>query len=299
MSTRKKTTTVVIIGLAVLILLAGIFVPLFYTGTLGSQNVFVPILMYHQFSDEEPSGTNITAGAFESQLKALADAGYTTISFQELCDYVYEGAPLPKKPLVITIDDGYMHVYDTAYPLLKKYDMKATVFIIGVTHGKEFYKDTTFKVIPHLGDAQVRELEESGVLSVQSHSYDMHQYEPYETGPARVGVLQLEGESEEEYIRYFNEDIRLASEQLEGITGAELLVFSYPYGKCSELSERLLKEAGVKVTLTIVEGVNNVIRNSPESLFSLKRYNVPGDMTPEELLEKITVGTAVAESASG
>jgi len=243
--------------------------------------------MYHHFADEGAPGTTISAERFENQIKALSDAGYTAISFDELRDFVLNGATLPKRPLIITIDDGYRSVYETAYPILKKYDMKATVFIIGISHGKSVYKDTQYPIIPRFNDAEAIEMVESGIMTIQSHSYDMHQHEPYESGPFRVGVLQMEGESEAEYVESFTTDYQRAVHQLEIISDKYPFVYSYPFGKYNDLCEELLKGMGVEVTLTIVEGINTVVRGSPDSLFKLKRNNVPGDMTTEKLLEMI------------
>jgi len=225
---------------------------------------------------------------FDSHIGALRDAGYTAITFDQLCGFVSDGASLPKRPIIITIDDGYTSVYEMAYPILKKYDMKATVFIIGFLHGEELYKDTLYPVYPpHFGDGEALEMVGSGIISIQSHSFDMHQYEPYETGPFRVGVMQMGGESEGDYIAAFNADFERSAVQIENINGERPFVYSYPFGRYSELSEKLLKDNGVKATLTIVKGTNVVTRKSPDSLFELKRFNVPGNITADHLLAMI------------
>ena len=247
----------------------------------------IPILMYHHFANDGAPATVISAYAFENQLKALSEAGYTAISFEELRDFVYDGVQLPELPVIITIDDGYMSVYETAYPILGKYGMKATVFIIGISHGKSVYKDTQYPIIPRFNDAEALEMVQSGVISIQSHSYDMHHHEPYETGPFRKGVLQRDDESEAEYIEAFNSDFEQAAAQIEAMVGARPFVFSYPFGLSSALAETLLRDMGVEVTLTIADGMNKVSRKDPDSLFRLNRFNVPGDMTPGELLEMI------------
>ena len=245
----------------------------------------IPILMYHHLAESGAPGSTISAGAFEAQIKALKDAGYTAVSFEDLRGFVYYGAELPEQPVVITFDDGYKSVYDEAFPILQKYNAKATVFIIGVLHGESFYKGAKNRPItPHLGDAEAREMAGSGLVSIQSHSYDMHQLAPYEPVSPRVGVQRRDDESKVEYEAAFDEDYLLASEQIKQIVGIEPFVYSYPYGRFTRLSESLLKKMGVMVTLTTVEKTNVITRNSPNSLFKLGRYNVPGDMTPKELL---------------
>ena len=252
----------------------------------------VPILMYHHFGLEEDAypGTMISGEMFERQIKALCDAGFTAVSFEELVDFVSGGAPLPENPLIITMDDGYSSVYDVAFPILKKYNMPATSFIIGVSHGKNYYKDTNHEILPHFNDAQAQEMERSGLISIQSHSYDMHQFELYEDGPFREGVLQMEGESDDEYIKAFIFDFERAAAQIKAMVGTRQFVFSYPYGLLNEQSDQLLGDMGVKATLTVDEGINIVVRGSPETLFDMKRLNVTGDMIPADLLRMIKKG---------
>ena len=248
----------------------------------------VPILMYHHLAETGPPGSTISAEAFETHIKALKDAGYTAVSFDALCDYVYNGADLPEKPVVITFDDGYMSVYDTAFPILQKYNTKATVFLIGVLHGESFYKGLYYlPITPHLGDAEIIEMAASGIFSIQSHSYDMHKLVQYEPDSPRVGVTRMEHERKEDYIDALTLDFALASEQIENSIGDRPFVFSYPYGRFTRQAERVLRDAEVLVTVTTSPKINMIYRDSPNSLYRLGRFNVPGDIPPSELLAMI------------
>jgi len=129
----------------------------------------------------------------------------------------------------------------------------------------------------------------SGIISVQSHSYDMHQWQDYEKllgGEYRKGILPLEHESEEAYAANFRRDYERAKSELEAGAGREPVAYAYPYGYYSELSERLLKEMGVKVTLTTHAGTNIIKRGEPETLYLLNRFGVD-NMSAEKLLEMI------------
>jgi len=286
----------VLIIILCLIILA---IPIAYMAFLAHQreanqrtdenSVRVPILMYHHFAEyyERNPGTIVSGERFKDQLQALQNAGYTTISFHELRDFVNYGTPLPENPLIITIDDGYLSVYEVAFPILKELEMKATTFIIGVTHGMDTYKDTGHPIIPRFNDEQVITMAQSGFKFFDSHSYDMHQHEPFETGPFRRGVLRRPDESEEEYIAAFREDFQRSSEQIYEILGTRTFVYSYPFGLSNDLTDDLLREMGVDVTLKITQGVNVVTIGDPNTLFSMHRFNVPGDMTPDELLAMI------------
>ena len=295
MSILKRYAAYIYLASSLISLFLGLFALHYRYDLIGRLNLLfsensvrVPVLMYHHFSDDGPNCTTISADMFESHMEALSNAGYTAITFEELCGFVYDAAPLPKRPIIITIDDGYTSVYETAYPILKKYGMRATVFTIGVMHGETIYKDTQYPIDPpHFGDAEGMEMAASGVISIQSHSYDMHQLEPYETGPYRAGVLQRQDESREEYIAAFRSDFERSAAQIESMTGSRPFVYSYPFGRYSRLSEKLLRDCGVKVSLTIVKGFNVVKPGAPDSLFGLKRYNVYGDTSADKLLSMI------------
>jgi len=255
---------------------------------LDENSVRIPILMYHHFTDgENISSITISGELFGQQLRALRDAGYNTISFNQLRDFVSYGTALPEQPLLITIDDGYLSVYEIAFPLLKQYEMQATTFIIGVTHGMDTYKDTGFPIIPRFDDAQAMAMVASGFMAIESHSYDMHQHEPFEVGPFRRGVLRRADESDAEYIEAFRADFKKASVQIENMLGITPFVYSYPFGISNDLSDGLLREMGVDITLKITPGINVVTIGDFDSLMSMHRFNVPGDMMPDDLLEMI------------
>ena len=79
--------------------------------------------------------------------------------------------------------------------------MKATFFAIGATVGNtEHYKDTEFPITPHYSYEQAKEMSDSGLVSIQSHTFDMHQWAPYEPGDrVRNNILRWKDETEEEY----------------------------------------------------------------------------------------------------
>lgn len=266
-------------------------------GTRFGQDLSVPeaeyaaqvqILMYHAL-DETGEGTlSVTPETFRTHMEALKQAGYTTVSLQELCDYVNCGAELPEKPLVITFDDGYASNYELAYPILRDLDMRATIFTIGVSVGKDTYKDTDHAMTPHFGWEAAREMIGSGLISVYSHTYDMHQWPPFEPEGAQVRetVQPFPGESEEAYAAAFRQDIRRSMEDLERETGVPCLALAYPQGVSVEQSRVLTAELGIQVTMSTIPKNNVIVRGLPQSLYNLGRYSID-DITAEELLEKL------------
>ena len=248
----------------------------------------VPILMYHHLSEDVTNSEMVSPEQFEAQIRALAEAGYTGISFDELQAYVLRGEPLPEKPVVITFDDGYRSNYTLAYPILQKYGMKATIFAIGVSFGKDHYKDTDYTITPHFGAAEAAEMTASGLISIQSHTYDMHQWPPYETGSAvRENILQLSSESEEAYVQALTEDFTRSRALLEDATGQPVDVLAYPAGQYSTLAQVTLQSLGVHVTLSTNPGVNTVVKGLPQTLYAMLRFGITEDVSPEALLNMI------------
>lgn len=238
----------------------------------------VPILMYHNVSPE----STVTTEEFEEQMKALHEAGYQAVSLQDLVRYVEEGAELPEKPIGITFDDGYRGNYLYAYPVLQKYGFKASIFAIGVSIGKDTYKDTGEPMTPHFSLEEAKEMEASGLITVGSHGYNLHEVEGRDQDPIRQGALQRDGETDEEYETFLREDCRRMRELL----GDSARFMAYPYNLRSEFSEVVLCEEGVQVTLGGA-GVNTLVRGLPQSLRQLGRFGVTKGMSGQDLLEML------------
>ncbi|MGB7208701.1 MAG: polysaccharide deacetylase family protein [Pyrinomonadaceae bacterium] len=97
----------------------------------------VPILMYHRFSRDEEFGKTSWA-TFESHLSYLT-RHYKIISLDELIEYRRKGEPVPPRSAAITIDDGYRDFYDIAFPVLKKFNVPATLYVVtGFVDGKSW-----------------------------------------------------------------------------------------------------------------------------------------------------------------
>lgn len=273
MSTRKWIVAALAALLGLCVLLAVVAVP----RTPAAQTADVAILMYHAFTeDEADTGSLCTlASEFARQLSALRDAGYTSVGYADLIEFVNGEGKLPEKPLLISIDDGYQNNLDLAAPLLETYGFCANIAVIGVSIGHTTYKDTDIPITPHFSLEDARPWVARGVLTVTTHSYDMHQVTAVDGAGCRRGVLQMPGEAEPDYIAALTQDYTRAQEQLAGLPGTPLPVFTYPFGAYSELSERVLQELGVQVTITIADGANRLVKGEPETLRLLRRIMCP------------------------
>lgn len=172
MSTRKWIVAAVAVLLGLCVLVAVVAVP----RTPAAQTADVAILMYHAFTENEAETSSVCtlASEFERQLSALRDAGYTSVGYADLIEFVNGKGKLPEKPLIISIDDGYQNNLDLAAPLLEKYGFCANIAVIGVSIGHTTYKDTDIPIMPHFSLEDARPWIKRGVLTVTTHSYDMH-----------------------------------------------------------------------------------------------------------------------------
>ena len=253
-------------------------------GIMNSKHtVELPILVYHHFDNNVFSESTITPEHFEAHIALLSELGYTSVSVNQIINYVRYGFPLPKKPILITIDDGYMSNYDIAYPILKKYDTKAVIFIIGSTFGSSKYKDTDYDIIPHFGKKEAEEMLSSNLIEIQSHTFDCHMWEPFESNDSyRLGVRQRNGESYNDYVNMFSSDTAEMKTLLESLS-TSLYAMAYPYGLYNDTTEEISLDKNISVTFTITPRMNTLKIGDPRSLRLLGRYSISDDITCDDL----------------
>ena len=243
--------------------------------------VFLPVIMYHSVFDGTPQDYIITPEQAESDLQWLSSHGYETVSAGQLCDYTNGIGELPEKPVMITLDDGYYNNLSVYLPLLEKYDMCAVVSVVGS------YTDNAAPVDPHV-DAysyltwqDIRRLSESGRVEIGCHTYDMHSL-----NNGRCGCKKNAGESIEDYCRIFSEDTGLLRTELSVNCGIMPAVFAYPFGAVCRESLPVLRDSGIKMTLTCYERPN-YIKRDPECLYGIFRYNRSGLVSTEDFMQRI------------
>jgi len=244
----------------------------------------LPVLMYHHLDEDAANDMTVTPETFREQMKALYDSGYTAVTLNNLLDFVNQGTELPEKPVLITFDDGYRSVCEHAYPILAEFGMKGTVFCVGATFGSETYKDTGEPIIPHFGADEAREMVESGVMEVQSHTWDMHQAAHLEKGTARTSVAPLPDETEEDYLAALEDDIRAGIAQLEEASGEPVFALAYPNGIMTEEAAAVFRENGIVITFSTEYRSNTLVRGLPQSLLGLGRFTVTDSVSGEELI---------------
>lgn len=118
--------------------------------------------MYHSIDYEKGNELRVPKEQFKEQMKYLKDNGYTTLTLNELYNFLEKNKPIPEKSIVITLDDGYVDNYTNAYPILKELGFNATVFVITSNIDKD--KRT-------LTSKQIKEMDEAGI-QIASHTYN-------------------------------------------------------------------------------------------------------------------------------
>lgn len=252
------------------------------------QELDVLVLMMHHLSDEPKNDYTISGHKFDTLLTTLERNGYETITTDDLINYVYQYEPLPEKSVVLTFDDGYLSNYEIAYPILKKHNAHAIIFIIGSSVGKNTYKDTDVPIIPHFNRKQAKEMISSGLVEIGSHSYDLHQSVLLEdkSSVARENMLPVESDSEESFIQLIRNDVKTFNQYYKEAALKPVHALAYPHGAYSNELTQLLVEEGIDITFTTEEGMNKVVHGLPQTLLNLKRYNVYENMDVQSFLSQ-------------
>lgn len=248
----------------------------------GDASVELPIIMYHGVIDQSKWVNEyvISKESFESDLIYLKQNGYTTVTIGEVIDYVYSGAPLPEKPIVLTFDDGFYNNLSIVYPLLEKYNMKAVISVVGAYTDKYSELDDKNPGYAYLSWDDVRFLSKSGLVEIGNHSYDMHSIDS-----ARNGTKKNKNESEEHYRKALTEDAGKMQELCAENLGFEPAVFTYPYGAISECSIDILNEIGFKASLSCEERMNYISVGDTSSLCCMNRFFRSNDKPLSSILK--------------
>ncbi len=197
----------------------------------------IPLLMYHRVIDKTEGagehGIYVTTKQFEAHLNYLHSKGYQTLYFNELKNIIHSG--INKKYVMITFDDGYEDNYYNAMPLLKKYNFKATIFLVADKTYNEWdckkESDTEYKL---LSDNHICDMINNGI-EFGSHTL------------SHADLTALDHND-------FTQEIVKSKKLLEEKVGAEITTFAYPYGKLNPKIKSAVKDAGYKFGLATDSG---------------------------------------------
>lgn len=281
----KKTTHTSVMKKVVLVLALSLLcfcavIPCAYAET--GDEVALPVLMYHSILKSKNGVYIVSPAQLERDFQEIKAAGYTAVTVEQVINYVDNKGDLPKKPILITFDDGHYNNMYYALPLLEKYNLKALLNVIGkfsdfsTTSG-----DIDNPNYSHVTWDEVGQLSRSGVMEIGNHTYNMHNFKP------RYGVAQKQGESEAAYVQALKSDIGKLQDILFENTGKQCVAFAYPFGKYNKIAEKTLVEMGFRIMFTCNEGVSRICRGKPETLYKLRRINRSGLYDTQTVMSKI------------
>ncbi|MBG9914905.1 polysaccharide deacetylase family protein [Bacillus sonorensis] len=205
----------------------------------------IPILMYHSISSG--NSLRVPEAEFRGHMKWLKENGYYTLTPEEAYTVLTEDKMPRKKSVLITFDDGYTDNYTKAYPILKEYGMKATIFMIGKSVNGSH----------HLTAKQMKEMSQNGI-SIESHT---------------ISHVELNGLTPE---RQLSEMTR-SKKQFDAMFGQNTVMLSYPVGRYNETTLKLAKQAGYQMAVTTEPGA----ASRKQGMHALHRVRISPGMTPE------------------
>ncbi|OGU82928.1 MAG: hypothetical protein A2279_14720 [Stygiobacter sp. RIFOXYA12_FULL_38_9] len=218
----------------------------------------IKVLMYHKIIDEGKSSqshwTSVGREEFRKHLMLLDRWGFTPITFRDYLLFIKGQISLPKRPVILTFDDGYEEVYKIAFPMLKDMGWNAVVFVIGDSKIKiDLWNNKLLTGNPSLLNSdQIKEMHEAG-FEIGSHSMT-HLYLPNEP--------------------YSNAwyEIAWSKDELELLIGSSIQSFSYPYGAVNNYLKKMVKIAGYNIGCGVYTGPPKF----GQDILDIRRITIPG-----------------------
>lgn len=256
----------------------------------GSPEPRVLVLLYHHLSDHPTSHGTITPEFFREHLQIIRRLGLPVISLPQLAEFLEGRRDLPPESVVITFDDGYESFYRYVYPELQALRLPAAFFVI--VRPTE-HPETTSQGLPHVTWGQLKEMADSGLVTVAPHTYDQHNFVDLgggKSGAALVSRAFLPGpgrpETVEEYEARVLGDFAEADWLFEEHLGFVSPFFAFPYGRYDAWSLRLARVEGYRFIVTTRPGV---VTRATDPL-QIPRVNVGTPEVTGPEFEKILLG---------
>ncbi len=206
----------------------------------------VPVIMYHSVSPDAKKTDMLLVSPknFERQMRFLKEHRYNIVPLQAVADLLKAEKKIPRRTIAITFDDGYKDNFLFAFPILKKYNLPATVFII-VQEVERPQND-------RLSWGEVRAMRDSGLITFGSHAI----------GPEPLTKIK----SDEELKRQIFDSKKILEQEL----GSPVNAFSYPEGRFNDKIKQLVIDAGYKLAVATNPGK----KFPDDDIFFLKRLRI-------------------------
>jgi len=223
----------------------------------------VPVIAYHKFSKTKADAMTVTENAFEQQMRFLKENGYRVITMDEFFGFLDFQSQIPKKSVVITMDDGWRSAYEIAFPILKKYGYPATLFV---------YTDLIFQSDKTLDWNLIAEMSKNGI-DVQCHSKTHRNLDRRESR-----------ESFREYFEAVKKELTESAKIVKRRLNKDVRYLAYPYGDTNHLVVALVVKLGYQGAFT-VERESNPFFVDP---YRIKRSMIYGNFDLKDFENNLT-----------
>jgi len=254
-------------------------------------------LCYHDVRDDvrgrgDPDAMAVSTRHLAEHFEWLRVNGYTPVTLDQI-DAAKTGESLPKKPILLTFDDGYASFYHEIFPLLRRFNYPAVMALVGswleVAPGSDVvYGDGERKPRENFLTAlQIREMASSGLIEFASHTYDLHRgvignpqqnRQPAAATRQYFSDLQVY-ETDEQYHQRIRSDLNRNHALLEQLTGYKPRTMVWPYGEWSIEVEEIAREVGYEIFLTLDNYPYHLVDRSGR----IGRLLIVGNPTVEDL----------------
>jgi peptidoglycan/xylan/chitin deacetylase (PgdA/CDA1 family) len=225
----------------------------------------VRVLMYHSICEhignEKHNKWRIKPKDFEKQMKWFYKNNWKSFTISELVKL----DEIPEKSFVITFDDGYEDNYLNAFPILQKYNFKATIYLVPNQETNHWEEKNTSVLSKLLNEKQILEMQNSGLIEFGSHTLS-------HVNLSKIDSVQLEKELIE------------SKKEIEKITNKECEAFAYPYGKFDDKIVKAVKNAGYKNATVVKRG----LFEKNNDVFTIKRVGILGTESFVDFLLKVS-----------
>lgn len=242
-------------------------------GSAGSVPGTFIVLCYHEVRSDVrdyPDAAAVDEGALVAQLAWLRGNGYTPVSLDQIVAARRGGPALPPKAVLLTFDDGYLSFYTRVYPLLREFRYPAVLAVVGAwidapPGSIALYGEKS--TVPNASFptwAQLREMADSGLVEIASHSYDLHRGVPANpqgnlqpAATARIfDAATGRYESDASWRTRVRADLARNADAIERGTGRKPRAIAWPYGNYNDELVRMAAELGSPVAFALSDGFN-------------------------------------------
>jgi len=217
------------------------------TGAKPFTRYVIPIVGFHEVEPVIGNPIELSTGSFDLLCATLKNYGYQTITFQDLLDYLDYGKSLPEKPVILSSDDGYQDIYNYAFPILKKYGYKMTVFLVTNLIGNSEADRQTNIFDKNVSGVPVRPM----LIwpEVQAMSRYGCEFLSHTANHVRLGAASAD--------QIINE-LTVSKNAIESHIGKQCVLFAWPYDNYSDSAASLISKAGYRGGVVYGGGIEDV-----------------------------------------